>query len=306
MTHSLMARSLMTTLCWLVVPLMALPGLSQAADPGLPLFPQGTLERSTSLEKQPYRLYAGAVREVRGEAVSGNSLELEMAGKKRLISTARGVSLEAVKAHYHKALEARQAEVVFSCTGRSCGSSNVWANEVFDESTLYGRDEDQFYRVSAWRDANDRVQLNSLYIVQRGNRQVMVHEQAFRLPKGGSLPGLELTQRRVFGPVVIPWSVGDEPAPGDDHLSQIRQLASQYPEGHLYLMGYAPLNEGTLSQLMDRVDKATDSMAQRLQEEGIARDRLRRRSIGPLVSPATSGRSGARIEVMLVRETIND
>ena len=39
------------------------------------------------------------------------------------------------------------ASVLFACDGRSCGQGVQWANRVFRERVLYGRDELQRYRV---------------------------------------------------------------------------------------------------------------------------------------------------------------
>ena len=46
-------------------------------------------------------------------------------------------------------VEARleEAQLLFSCDGRSCGRGVQWANGVFGERVLYGRDDLQRYRV---------------------------------------------------------------------------------------------------------------------------------------------------------------
>jgi hypothetical protein len=41
------------------------------------------------------------------------------------------------------------AELLFACKGRACGPSVQWANWVFSERVLYGREEMQRYRVYA-------------------------------------------------------------------------------------------------------------------------------------------------------------
>ncbi len=40
-----------------------------------------------------------------------------------------------------------EAELLFSCEGRSCGQGVQWANRVFHQPVLYGREELQQYRV---------------------------------------------------------------------------------------------------------------------------------------------------------------
>ncbi|MEH6568385.1 MAG: DUF4892 domain-containing protein [Halioglobus sp.] len=44
------------------------------------------------------------------------------------------------------------ARELFSCDGRSCGQSVQWANRVFAEKVLYGREELQRYRAYALED----------------------------------------------------------------------------------------------------------------------------------------------------------
>lgn len=288
--------------------LLCSPLFSHAQELGLPVFPQGTVERSETLPQRETPVYTGAIREVRGEIATSDRIRKELSGEKRLISTGRNASISDINAHYQAALQERDATVLFACDGRSCGSSNVWANRVFGESRLYGRDDEQSYQVSAWRDSSNRVQLNTLYVVQRGNRQVYIHEQAFLVPEGRKLPGVELGNRRVFGPVVIPWNDLSDPALDitERQIKQIVDLAGEYPKGKLYLLGYAPLQEGSLDELLAVVAKATEKLAGRLQEEGIDSQRLRRKSLGPLVSMVAEGRSGYRIEVMLVREESDD
>ena len=43
--------------------------------------------------------------------------------------------------------ELQDSELLFSCEGRSCGQGVQWANRVFRERVLYGRDDLQRYRV---------------------------------------------------------------------------------------------------------------------------------------------------------------
>ena len=55
----------------------------------------------------------------------------------------------------------------FICAGRDCGSSALYAHEVFGVSDLYGRDGEQHY---ALFEASDGMR--ALYVSQRGTREV--------------------------------------------------------------------------------------------------------------------------------------
>lgn len=67
-------------------------------------------------------------------------------------------------------LRPTQGAVIFECSGRECGRSNLWANDLYQIRTLYGRDRDQRYRLVRQGDT-----WQSLYLVQRGNRRVYAH-----------------------------------------------------------------------------------------------------------------------------------
>ena len=44
---------------------------------------------------------------------------------------------------------------LFACDGRACGRAVQWANQVFNERILYGREDLQQYRVYAWQGAGE-------------------------------------------------------------------------------------------------------------------------------------------------------
>ena len=44
---------------------------------------------------------------------------------------------------------ADSAELLFACEGRACGHGSQWANRVFGQRLLYGRDDQQRYKVFA-------------------------------------------------------------------------------------------------------------------------------------------------------------
>ena len=75
-----------------------------------------------------------------------------------------------VVASYYESLLTKDGTMLFSCRGRSCGSSNDWANGVFDESILYGPDQDQRYFIA---EAGDTIRM--VYIGLRGTRKLYVN-----------------------------------------------------------------------------------------------------------------------------------
>ena len=109
---------------------------------------------------------------------------------------------------------------------------------------------------------------------------------------------------RGFGPVVVPWDDPESPTMGvtASVYDRILALADEYPDGSLYLMGFSPLEDGSLDRVMEQTGAAVQRLRTLLEERGISADRIRTRVLGPLVPTVEAERSGRRIEVMLVRE----
>lgn len=72
---------------------------------------------------------------------------------------------------YYQAQLDELGEPLFTCHGRSCGSSSYWANRVFEQAILYGPEQHQYYSVHRASDGK----YVALYIGQRATRKVYVH-----------------------------------------------------------------------------------------------------------------------------------
>ncbi len=83
-----------------------------------------------------------------------------------------GTQPDEVIEHYLSVLD---TEALFSCRGRDCGRSNLWANEIFKRAILYGPDANQFYFAGEKDGA-----LIALYVIERGNKRVYAHLEVLR------------------------------------------------------------------------------------------------------------------------------
>jgi hypothetical protein len=73
-------------------------------------------------------------------------------------------------ADFFKEQLAGEGEIAFSCKGRGCGSSSLWANQIFDRAILYGPEQYQYYLIASIDDAYLAV-----YIGQRATRKIYVY-----------------------------------------------------------------------------------------------------------------------------------
>lgn len=74
------------------------------------------------------------------------------------------------------------SQLLFSCEGRACGQGVQWANRVFRERMLYGRDDLQRYRVYGAEDASgDDFRLLLFSAARSADRQYL-HAEYLPLP----------------------------------------------------------------------------------------------------------------------------
>ena len=64
------------------------------------------------------------------------------------------------------------AELLFSCQGRACGHGSQWANRVFGQRILYGRDDLQRYSVYTFVETQQRV---VIYASSRTSERQYLH-----------------------------------------------------------------------------------------------------------------------------------
>jgi hypothetical protein len=81
----------------------------------------------------------------------------------------RSNDLEEVYRFYLNQIKQADTDIIFECDGRSCGSSNAWANNFFDDYRLYGTDDNQSLVVLQ----NEQL-YHVMYINRRGAGDVMV------------------------------------------------------------------------------------------------------------------------------------
>lgn len=105
-----------------------------------------------------------------------------------------------------EALQAQGGELLYWCEGRECGSSSLWANAVFDNTTLTGADDQQAYALLRLAEPVDS--LLALYSITRGNRRAYLQAEQLQVsaPLGELLPtpATLLRQLRNTGELNLP------------------------------------------------------------------------------------------------------
>jgi hypothetical protein len=117
-----------------------------------------------------YRLVLGGIETVNGVERPESSQRLSGQLTRITYQIPQGTRTRELNRFFTDQLKESDAELLFTCNGRACGSSTVWANQVFNESTLLGLVDSQFVIT-----AKLPGQYAVVYIVERGNRKVYAH-----------------------------------------------------------------------------------------------------------------------------------
>ncbi|MFT5593229.1 MAG: hypothetical protein ACI8SR_001601 [Oceanicoccus sp.] len=157
--------------------LILLSQLSWAVDPIV-----GSEQKSSgTIQYKDHRLVLGAIQRISGAMKP--EAEVRLSGKVRhwLWQLPEGLSSDEAFAFFKNQLSTK-VSTLFQCEGRSCGLSNDFANQVFNQSILYGRDSDQFYWVGLSDDKSPSVWL--VYTSARSAKRVYAYVEKIELDRG--------------------------------------------------------------------------------------------------------------------------
>lgn len=284
----------------LTIGLLSMPLLAQANL--LSSFPQATLEEERRIRGSSHRVMLSAIREVGSEVRAERSVRLAVDGIGSLYQLDADASRQDARAWYLQQLQQNSAIILFQCEGRQCGRSNVWANQVFDQATLYGRDANQDYLVAGLEDASGQRWLVTLYTITRGNQRDHLWLEQLKLTGDTLVPGLQVGDRRLAGPVIVPWQGGITVRFdwGVEARRRIDSLAA-IEGSRIVIAAFSSLEpDETVEESLKRAERAAGTMSDLLDRSGISRSRHVVRGIGPLVRIDAPGRPRNRIEILVI------
>ena len=284
--------------------LLASSSIASAALPeSIPkAFAQSTLEVTAAIESSGHLVLFSPVREVNNEIRSESMARLPVDGEGRLYQIARDANRREAREHYQRLLRERGAQILFECSGVRCGRSNVWANQIFNQAVLYGRDATQDYLVAGVVADDGSRWLTSVYTVTRGNLRQYVWVEHFKVAPGVSIPGLGAVNSRISGPVVVPWK-GSVTYRFDWQATDRRKVneLARVEGAKVILVGYSELGANeSFDESMGRARKATESLSEVLTKTGVSRQQQELLIVGPSVVVNDLARQGDRVEVMVI------
>ncbi len=130
-------------------------------------FPRADLIESKAFDNTEYRLVLSGLQ--RREAVTSGEVErlINADVKRTFWQLSSNHEVSQVMSHY---LNQWDGEVLYQCRGLDCGSSNFWANKIFHNAKLYGRDINQAYAVVMDPEKENKTYV--LYAIQRSKKTI--------------------------------------------------------------------------------------------------------------------------------------
>lgn len=267
-----------------------------------------------------YRLVLGGLERVRGEVIPEDSQRLRGDVTTLTYEVSQSFRGEDVYQYFQDQLEERNYEVLFDCTGRGCGSSNYWANDIFRNRILYGPESNQFYMAFRANSGLENDPHFALYIITRVNRRIYAHIQVVEPGGTGELeqvatPGeaqpiavdgtldqaILLDRLTQQGSVILPdiaFQAGDR-LPAMLDITPIVDALNADLSISVYLVAHLSVEGQSLDELMRRSTARANAVRQALIAAGIDATRIEAAGVGPL-APACEVQSCAeRIELVL-------
>jgi hypothetical protein len=286
-----------------VVALTVITGAASATQVPPEPFEESVLEETVAIASPGRLVLFSPVREVNNEIRSASLARIPVKGQGQLFRVLAGASREEARDHYLSELQVRGAQVLFECSGRGCGRSNVWANQIFGQSTLYGRDSNQDYLIAGNIDENGKPSLTLVYTVTRANQREYVWVEQLESPAGTTIPGLGVASSRIKGPIIVPWEGGVTFSFGWSTTD--RRLINEWAgsEGtEVILVGYSDLKESeSFDDAMTRAENAARSLSRVLAKSGVSESQQSLVITGPAVVIPNPDRQGNRVEIMVIQ-----
>lgn len=262
----------------------------------LEVYPRAAIVEESEGSVEDYRLATSAARRVGGRW-AGDELRLDGALARLTMEIPEGHDPEHVYRYYRQRLLAADARALYQCQERNCGSSNSWANDVFEVKLLYGLDQHQYYGVFEVVGEGDLLNYVAVYTVRRGNRRVYAHLELLKTEQASSAAA-------ASNPAAIIEQLRDQgyyPLAGLQLDSEKLQIQPQQVEAlvkalgtdrrlKLRIVGH-DYSDRPLAEQLERSRNFAEQLQAQLIAAGIAEDRLEAHGIGSL-APPRMGKSG--------------
>ncbi|MCG8413262.1 MAG: DUF4892 domain-containing protein [Pseudomonadales bacterium] len=274
--------------------------LAQEEDhPLISRFPDSEVVDVEFVEDANYRLVLGTLQRTRGVVVPENSERLRGDVTKLRYEISQEFTGDDVFEFFQQQFADSGYDMLFTCSGRECGSSNYWANDIFRNRVLYGPERNQHFMALQAGDAH-----LVLYIITRGNRRTYAYLEI--VEEEGAAPEISLPSSELLasiadtGSIAIPGLsfINDRQLEDTQVLADIASELAANTELQLYVVAHLSGSQ-ELEQLLNRSTARAQTVRQQLINLGVEANRLVARGLGPLAPSCAGDNCRERVELVI-------
>lgn len=275
----------------------------QVFSDGLSVKPysHSSLSSSEPFSSDDYLILISAPKRVNNQLRVEKELRANISGLKETYRINDGHTTEQAFKHYLSQLKQLGAKIIYQCASRDCGRSSSWAEGVYRNSKLYGKDAAQFYLAAAVQ-SNGEQWLVTVYTVERGNRRVYAHIETLKLNaplESDDYQNLFVEQQPLY---IFSYDFKQTIQLNVDS-AEIKKIIDQVdalPSPTVYIVGHMSQGyESTVDALKQSLN-AAEQLSTVLQKRGVDASKISTLGVGPLIPVNQGVRTGNRVEVMVL------
>jgi outer membrane protein OmpA-like peptidoglycan-associated protein len=274
-----------------------IPGSSDSAL--LKRFPQShIIAFEQSSEVVPYNLILGSLKKINQVLSPKKSRRLSGRLTRITYRVPGSIRTREVSEHF-KTQITQSGEILFTCEARECGSSNYWANTVFQKANLYGPEENQYLLVGQFMQDNQQY-LVTVYTIQRGNKRVYTHLEVIEADLTVDMDPASVFDILQSDGVLhldnVKFDADNKLIDDPKVIGNLITLLNINSSVNVYVVGHVT-GQGNLDSARGKSRQRAEQVVTKLVQGGIAADRLSAQGVGPLAP--VKGASGDRIDLVL-------
>ncbi|MFK7864080.1 MAG: DUF4892 domain-containing protein [Pseudohongiellaceae bacterium] len=296
------------SLVWVCISLLSFEALAQSESPVhteslVTPFPNSAVQSSSFVPDLVHEVALGILQRESGVARPEQARIVNGSLSKTLYEIPREYSEAAVFEFFNSQFVEREYEPLFSCSGRSCGSSNDWANDIFGNRLLYGPVQNQFYGVYQENADDSSSPYISVYVIKRGNRRLYSYIEVVEpmnprpdeVPSEG--PSLEAELLELGLVTLGELQFSNDVVRQAGQFEELVAVLNGNPELEIYIVSHLADSE-SLPRLLEKSQKRAESVMNVLLNEGVSGDRLSAHGLGPLAPSCQSPSCRTRIDIV--------
>jgi len=259
-------------------------------------YPHAQMLPQKQEQRDDYILPVGKLRKVDGVWRAEKDLHLKGQLKRMTWTLPEGHSVAMATQYFEALMASHNAQRLFGCESRDCGSSNQWANGVFNMSELYGPDRNQVYRAYVIEDSTHWSYL-ALYLIERSNQRSYIHIDYIRLD--GAADGSYLSLLDVNQYLSIRRDELKQPQTLAQKITAITQYLQANPNGTIRVVGHAYGNASVEVLTKTSLEMANEIVVM-LVKNGVTDKQVKSYGVGPLAPRGNLKNQQDRIEVQVI------